>query len=394
MARQYYYEESTSRSTTTSQTYQDKVTLTFTPDDNADYLIMAVGTLDINDAGAGGDPFCAARLYDSGNTTVLEEISDIHKDTTDQLERSFVTVLSYGASPGSQTIKLQYSNSDNTATVGIQYARIIAIRLESEDEWAIEEAPPNGGTLTDGETLTFSPATTGEYFIIGHAAVQVNQAFGDGVGINLDINGTDAGRAMLWQGGTGSYISWTQTYIDTFNTASQTIKIEYENGTSYTESVQADRMVIVALRTNTFEDFAGDNSTFRSTTTSTTYVNKMDHNDLPASQIYLVVGCSISDSTSTSESVHTRLAEDGTLICESKYEGVIASSFFEQTSNFMFYVKTYAGSAVEWTYDWKSGAGTSVGINECRITIMQLSSSVAPNNVNMDDYTSQGIVIY
>jgi len=78
VARQAYYAESTGESTTTSSTYQDKATLTFTPDANKDYILF--WSCDCFEVSTTVSVF--TRLYNSTDAVVLSEQNQENRTTT------------------------------------------------------------------------------------------------------------------------------------------------------------------------------------------------------------------------------------------------------------------------------------------------------------------------
>ena len=110
--RQYYQVASEDESSTSSLTYQDKATLTFTPDANSTYLILASWAAKSSESGNE----CYTKLLDSTATADLSVQVYDPASTTSYAPGGCAVTAEFGAEPASQTYKVQYKSETNTKT--------------------------------------------------------------------------------------------------------------------------------------------------------------------------------------------------------------------------------------------------------------------------------------
>jgi hypothetical protein len=167
--RPFYYIENLSESTTKSTSYQDKVTLTFTPEDNSTYLIIASWLMSMNTSTS--DQVKAKLTRTTGTAKDFNELIYRPKDTSDYISGGAIGIDSFGTSPGSQIYKIQFCTSDSSQTAKIKEARIFAIKLDSLDAYAQAEARTTTTSTSwqDKTTLTFTPPAQDNYLILAYA---------------------------------------------------------------------------------------------------------------------------------------------------------------------------------------------------------------------------------
>jgi len=117
---------STGESTTSSGTYQDKLTLSFTPDSSGDYLIIAYAQLD-NDTNVRNS---LVRLYDNENSKAYAQTSIRAKAAGNDEWYPWATMFKLTLS-GSQDFRIQFRRLFPGTTAKIRYAHLIAIRLDN-----------------------------------------------------------------------------------------------------------------------------------------------------------------------------------------------------------------------------------------------------------------------
>ena len=165
-ARQYYSAEDLSE-TTASNAYTAKCTLTFTPDANSDYFIIASaqGSHDTTT----GSVRVIIELEDPGNNTLWGCELKPQEYTSPKDWMSFFALGKYsaGASPSSITHRILFLSSSAT-TSRIKNARLIAIKASADDKFAsnVNEASVSSSAWSTHTTLTFTPAQPGR--LSGH----------------------------------------------------------------------------------------------------------------------------------------------------------------------------------------------------------------------------------
>jgi hypothetical protein len=170
------YEQENNRTTTTSTSYQDKVSLVFTPDSSDNYIILASATFDGSNTS-----------YDSRVQLKIDETtySTINIETTNsQNKYSWVVVKRINLDATEHTIKIQYSSENSENTTGIADARIIAIRTDAfSNNYYTEDETRSTTTSTSYQNfLTLTQTTEAEdHLILAIADLDGTSTFKDGL---------------------------------------------------------------------------------------------------------------------------------------------------------------------------------------------------------------------
>jgi hypothetical protein len=250
--RQYFSASSVDTSTNSTTAYASKATLTFTPDANANYLIMAAAAF--SSSSTSYQAF--VRLFHSTASTQVSEQSYLPKVVGESF--SFATGFIYTAPPvpTSQSFDLQFRSANALATASISDANIVAIRLVPED---VYNQP--GTTLSTTNTastlalsLSFTPASTGDYLLM---------AFGD---TSTSVADKDLYLALV-HGGTsyGDYISQSERrglanekrgYFHAIKKVAlsglQSFNVNFNRASGSSYSVSIDKPLLLALRLDAF----------------------------------------------------------------------------------------------------------------------------------------------
>ena len=122
------YTESEAPSSTTLTSYQTKVTYTITPSpaQPGDYLVMGFAMLNLSSTGTGDESYASLDI-DSG--TYQAEMNFRPDDTLDYVP--LYAFKKYRMLSGSHTIKIQYKSSKTSITSTIKNARILAIKVNT-----------------------------------------------------------------------------------------------------------------------------------------------------------------------------------------------------------------------------------------------------------------------
>lgn len=202
-----YYAESRTRGTTTSTTYQDKATLTQTPE-ALQHLIIGCGVVDVAATTSSG----YAQLIE-GATSKGEHLHE--PNTSGAAGGAWPYMQAYGAelAASSTTWKVQYKAESGTVTIGLSESAIVALQLEA----SAGGSPYTLTAETGSYTLTGVAAglkagrklagDTGSYTLTGQdAALTHGYHLTAGTG-SYTLTGIDAGLAAARKlsAGTGSY---------------------------------------------------------------------------------------------------------------------------------------------------------------------------------------------
>jgi len=223
--RQTFYDESNGEQTISSTTFVDLQTLTFTPDDNSDYIFLATA-LAQNTSGAA---FFLETKFLNDTDTVVGFVDSRSSGSASYFSVCGMLKENYGVSPGSKDFKFQARKETGAVNGTIKELRICAMKLDSADEYSesLGESTTTSGSPQTKVTLTFTPATTGDYLII-FSALSTLSLTTDQVFVRLTHSSTDYGEGVYTPHDAENYLSnvgmvklnlanSSQTFILTFN---------------------------------------------------------------------------------------------------------------------------------------------------------------------------------
>jgi hypothetical protein len=176
MERQIFSAESLGAATTSSTSWQLANALTFTPDPDRTYLILATAqTSNQNTPGTG--PICRL-MQGAGRRSADLFAMDGHPDGWWPIAQA--DIFESSTSPSEQTWAQEFTRHGTFATVGIREARLYALRLEAGDLWARSDSELSNATSTYQDVLQITIPEAGEYLLLAIASY------------NVDIDGAEA----------------------------------------------------------------------------------------------------------------------------------------------------------------------------------------------------------
>lgn len=369
ITRTYYSASSAGESSRTgagSSTYADKTSVTFTGD-GSDYLVLGscagrASTWNVNSGW---------RLYDDTGAAVIGEMLQPQPDYPSYVGHQWMDIKTVSAS---QTYSIEYKTNDTAETAYIKQAALAVLKLTSSDKYveSVTRVTTSSTTFQDGATLTFTPASLGDYLIVATGVVDMptGTIFAS---MRLDIDGTTQfGEPWQWESGTnGITQSWTTMYKANLSAASHTIKIQYRSqGSAGTIGVQYQR--IVALRLDGFEDEDYAVQTTPATTTSTTEQTFLTLTDTAASaKDHLRMWCAnqyaVDQATSHAEAF---LYENTSLVLDTALDS--RHTFYTNYGSSCYFDVAAGAGATNWYIKYSSENGANVGMNDGAIALLQL----------------------
>lgn len=159
---EFRYQENLGNSSTTSTTYQDKVSIIFSPQVTTDFVIIATAEVQGYDASY----LTNAQLII--NSTTCQELKYRARDVTDWYPFSALKRLSLTQN-SNYVVKVQFCTSDSRSTAYIRNARIALLSLQSE--YAESETLSTTGSTSwqDKIALSFTPQSDGDYLLVATA---------------------------------------------------------------------------------------------------------------------------------------------------------------------------------------------------------------------------------
>jgi len=374
-----FYIESEGQSSTSSTSWQDKATLTFSPSESGNYLIIATAELKEN---SGSYDLEVRMTIDS----VTKAEADWEPDESNKWEPFFSHKI-VNLDTSQHTIKIQYSIENDDKTAYIRRARIIAIKIDDYEYNETEsEIQPSQGSYDDISTITFTPPSTGDYLILGTAEIKPGHTNKD-IYARLIVDGQEKALAQRQAERNGDWLGFGTHKIINLDTTSHTIKIQSMKDPSGGTNQRIRRSRLSAIRLNDFETVSSDSF---STASSSAWVNKTELTFTPSeTKDYLVL---VSSDLSHTSAVNGRNPEQRYLIDETENgdqkQGISASTdkfSFLSIKNKSFDTNSHT---IRHQFRRASGSGTS-GVKNVRISTISLNSATAPPEENITIYLEE-----
>jgi hypothetical protein len=292
------YNESLGTTSTTSITYQDKVSIVFTPQVTADFIIMA--TADVK--GSSTNYQVKARLV--VNSTTYQELLYRVKDTTDWYPFCGLKRIKLNEN-ASYSIKIQFCTNNALETASIRNARLIVFSLQSEYAESEELSTTSSTSWQDKVTLTFTPPNDGDYLIIATANYRGSSTSRD-VKIRLIQDDATVHAETIGRPGTGTtenYYTFGVMVKATLNAAPHNFKIQYCSS-STTGEAGIKYAHIAAIKLSQFDvNYYNASEAESITPASNTWYEKVANTYNAEAGNYLIIGSIAYKSGSTSYSV-------------------------------------------------------------------------------------------
>ena len=177
----------------------------------------------------------------------------------------------------SHTLTIDYCSSSASGTARVRNVRICAIRKAAllTASSAADSTVALTTTLTDCGTLSFTPATAGNYLAIWSAEFSGTTSYTTQV--QAKLNGASIDDVAVRVKNNADYVSYFSTTELTCDTTMQTLNIAAakQSGSTATHNIRRVRLIAIRLADGRFASDAAANSDSEATTTSTTFVNKL-----------------------------------------------------------------------------------------------------------------------
>ena len=376
-ARQSFYVESLGESSTTSASEQVKTTLTFTPDANSDYWLIASGAFTCSST-TDNHEGQVDLWHNEASTALFYQAGQVKEPSSPQDWIAFfgIAKLSFGASPGAAEHRRPVLVVARGDTTKIKDVRVLVIKADAADKYAesSDAGHHHQHVVSDEDDADLHAGHTGDYLVIA-SAVRAS-----------DVNGA-AMRARL------NYVTGSLTWGDkawyckddfdnqafavmeklTLSNASKTFRLEYRSESGTLCYIQHAR--ILALRLDAF-----DNSYFASNHSlqNTTQATDQDFLTLTATPLALshaIIAVGSYNTVSTSVSAYLNVAKDGSSLAEVNREAPNTAGYQDAG---LAQRETLA--AVSTTWKWRARAetaGTTVNVAGLAIAVLQLEATPA-----------------
>ena len=292
------YQESLGVSSTTSTAYQDKVSISFTSQITADFVIVATAEVQ------GSSTSYQAKSQLTVNSTTYQELLYRVKDSTDWypfcgLKRStFNEGTNY-------VIKIQFCTNNAAGTAYIRNARLFVFSLQSEYAESEGLSTTDSTEWQDKATLTFTPSSNEDYLIIATANYRGSSTSRD-TKIQLIQDDTTVHTDTLGRPGSGTtanYYTFAVMRKVTLDATPHNFKIQYcSSGSPGITGINYAH--IVAIKLSLFDNnYYAEDEDESTPAVSNTWYDKVVNNYMADNGDYLLIGSISYKSGSTSYSV-------------------------------------------------------------------------------------------
>lgn len=267
-----------------------------------------------------------------------------------------------------------------------KHTHVLALELRDEDEHAgsAGTSTTTSSTFQDKVTLTFTPATNGDYLIVADAQIKHGSTT-DSVECQLDVDGTiyhfmrdEPASVNEWRPWTCVLGAISGETLGQFDASSHTLKIQYRSrGGSVTAEIRQAR--IICLRLDTFKSFYYAEALNRQTNSTTSYVTKLNHAPTIANDGDHLIFASTHIDGSTAFNTDGRITAGGTTVLEPTVncQRTIGTDDYSCAMYRLENLSAGASATNTWNIDIKK-AGAGVGVAGCQhaaICIIELAEA-------------------
>ena len=367
------YAESLGYSSTTSETYRDKVVLSFTPYTTGNFIIIAAAEVTSSTTSY----HVQTRL--TVDSATYQELAYRPKDYSDWYPFNGLKRLTLNGG-STYEIKLQYCSSYSGAIAGIRDARIVVLGLQSEYAESEELSTTTNTFWQDKATLTFTPSSSGDYLVVAAANYRGSHTNRDVyvrlVQDSFIVHSDTSGRPG--SGGTANYYNFGVMRQVTLDASQHDFSIQYCSS-SYPGEAGVIYAHILVLPLSQFDSvhYAEDES--ESWYAPSYFTDKVVNTYAAESGDYLMLGSIAYKSYSTSRSVGIDFQTDDTsqqqLLVEHRSGNDYESAFFMTKQSLSAGSKT---DKIQWM-----GENTSPRVKNARLISCKLPSAAQTVEVEL-----------
>ena len=374
-ARQSFYGESLGESSTTSADWTNTLSLTFTPDDNASYWLFASAAF-TNSSGSNDHVGWVTVYHVQGETVLLEQSVQRQEASSPQdwVGVFGIARLSFGAAPGEQQLDVNINSSHAGDTTKLKDVRLLLIKADAADAYAESLASVNTSSTSwqTAATLTFMPASPGDYLVIASATRASDANLGAMRSRLNDVSGGTTYGDRAWY----CKDDWDNQPFAVMEklslaAASRTFRLEYRSESGTLCYLQGAR--ILALRLDAFDNawFASNHAT--QNTTSASNQDFLTLSVTPLALPHAVIAIGSCNTASTTVSGFLNVAKDGSAVEEWNREAPNASGW--QCAG-LAQRTTLPAAATTWKWRARAEtAGTTVNVGNLAIAVLQLGAT-------------------
>jgi PKD repeat protein len=286
-----YYAECEAEQSKRSTSWSDACTLTFNPDPG-DYVVAA--SFEVGNDLTDSYPTLAKLTINGVDKNVVRYPP--HVSNAERKNEGWVRCETFSA--GSQTITVKYAGSYGTPYYTyIRNIHIMAWKAPTPKYAYTRAEVSYTSSETTIQTLTFAPSVQKDYLILASGEFRLSDSYYYGSNLTLKVDGVQVNR-MYFDAESASYTTTgiVLAYVPTLTAAPHTITLTGVNPITPTSGTgYAGNSTIIAIPLSSLVTYKSSDET-RTSTTSTSYVNKLSYSpSLVNTTNYLVFGSSLLD---------------------------------------------------------------------------------------------------
>ena len=309
----YQFASSDGESSTTSTSYTNKTTMTFTPNSSDDWIIFAFAEFKESSTSY------RAGVQFAIDAAVAQDSDVAPKDTTDY--QSFMGMKVVTLPAASHTFSIDYKTSNAGGTAYIRNARIVAVRKVALELYS-NDGGDTGSDLTTTETdyasVSFTPPSTSDYLFIYSAEwnaattsynTVIEGGFYNGTQYYFDTTTVTSSDANNWYTFVGQKTANCSAGVQ----VTATVKAYKQSGSSAVHHIKHARAAAFNLNTGRFSNFQMQRDDNETTTSSTSWQQKITKSiSVSTAQDWLVLCTFRLGNSSTSYSSESQVQLDNT----------------------------------------------------------------------------------
>jgi len=373
-ARQSFSLESLAEASTTSADRQVNATLTFTPDADSDYWLIASGAF--SNPTSTDDHVGHVAVHHAETVVDLLAQSGQNKEPSspqDWMAFFGVARLSFGTAPGAQNIRIEYWSSHAGDTTKIKDARLLLLKADAADQWAASDGQSSTSLTTyqTKTTLTFSPANEGDYLLIATATVATDANI-SAMRVRLNhVGGTIYGDKTYWS--KDDYDNQPYTLMErlTLPASAQTFSLQYRSNSGTLCYIRDAR--ILALRLDAFDNVYFASNHASQTTTNDINTDFLTLTATPLALPHAIIAVGGYHIQSAAFSGYASIAKNGSTLKEWVRE---APNGLGWQFAGLAQQETLAAASTTWTWRGRAEVGGQIfNIGNLAIAVLQLDAT-------------------
>ncbi|MBN2240075.1 MAG: hypothetical protein JW712_09900 [Dehalococcoidales bacterium] len=345
------------------------LTLTFTPPDTANYLVVVCFSL------SNSNTNYTTSVQVLLNSTQLFSQGYSPNSAIDYVTSGFTKILNLTGGT-SYTLQTQLATSNNMGTAKIRDASVLIFKIQNYYEaTTVTPLTITSDIYQDALTLSIPSPAAGEYLVMASTSV-VSSISSKDIFCNWLRGSTSQAEITRQLARNTESRNWLMMRVMTFTTAAETLKLQFKVQSPNTLTVNSQQIIAVKLSDLGIDPKITESESPASTL-ATTYTNKVTATITPSPQKkgdYLIMGFAMinGDSKKKNTEAYARMLFDGTLQIEKVLQ---PSSITDYIPFFAFKKYRIYGTSATVSFEYKSGnTDTTTTIKNTRILAIKLNT--------------------